>query len=136
MICCGDENDQRPRSASAMARSRGAPAGREGDRDHPRRQAGGQARADRRAPEAAQAVRSRRPREGAAQNRGGQGFALGRSRRKAGARGSALRCGGGGLPPPQLPAGGPAGGTGEGGGGGGGGGGGRGGWRGAARRGG
>src|SRR3989442_1441946 len=96
-----------------MARSRGAPADREGDRDHPRRQAGRQARADRRAPEAPKAVRPRRPREVATQNRGWQGFALGRSRREGGPRGSALRRGEGDLSRHELPAKAPAGGTGE-----------------------
>jgi len=84
-----------------VTRNRGALADREGDRHHSRRQAGRKTRAHRRAPEAAKAVRSYRPREVAAKDRGRQGLALGRSGREGGSRGSTLR----------LPAEAPAGGT-------------------------
>src|SRR5439155_9134232 len=52
-------------------------------------------------------------REVATKNRGWQGFALGRSRREGGPRGSPLRCGGGDRPRRELPAEAAAGGTGE-----------------------
>src|SRR5215472_1375392 len=98
------ENHQRPRPASAMARGRGTFADREGDRYHSRCPSRGQARALGRAPQATQAVRSRRPREVAAADRGWPGVTLGRSCPPGGASGSALSPHRSDLPRHELPA--------------------------------